>query len=474
MNHNRTPLFDVLRNHVQLKPTSLHVPGHKSGEVFIEKGLPVFKDILSIDVTELNGLDDLHHPGEAIREAEVLLSNHYGTAKSFFLVNGSTVGNLAMILSVCSANDTVIVSRNCHKSVMNGLKLAGAKPVFIAPKVDEELKVATYVSEEIVLEAIKNHPYAKALILTNPNYYGQTYNLTNIIQFAHERGIPVLVDEAHGAHFGIGDPFPSSAIKSGADIVVQSAHKTLPAMTMGSYLHFQSNLVPLEQVKMYLSTLQSSSPSYPIMASLDLARAYIATFQKEKVAEFLKVIKEWKEEMSEIPQIKIVTSKDPNVIQDPLKVTIQSSTSLSGYELQALLEEEGIYTELADPLNVLCVLPLEAKNLHIISNKIKNALSSFTVNLSCENTLRYNPLKSDFPYSYWELKSKRTKLVTIEEAINQLSAETIIPYPPGIPLLLHGEKITAEHINQLRELQKMGAKFQGNTVINKVNIIVSE
>ncbi|MBM6616223.1 aminotransferase class I/II-fold pyridoxal phosphate-dependent enzyme [Bacillus suaedaesalsae] len=470
MNQKSTPLFDSLKSHVKKTPVSFHVPGHKSGNLFLEKGLEFYKDILSIDVTELSGLDDLHQPEEAILKAELLLSNHYGSKKSFFLVNGTTVGNLAMILSVCSVNDTVIVSRNCHKSIMNGLMLTGAKPVFVGPNFDTDLQIATYVSEQTFKEAINQYPKAKAIIITNPNYYGQTFDLTNIISYAHEKGIPVLVDEAHGAHFGIGEPFPKSAIASGADIVVQSAHKTLPAMTMGSYLHFQSDLVSLEQVKMYLKTMQSSSPSYPIMASLDLARAYIATFKKEKVVKLVDTIEKWKDELSTIPQINIVNSKDPNITQDPLKVIMQTKTSLSGYELQSLLEEEGIYTELADPLNVLCILPLEVKQLHTISETIKDVLSHLPV-IQDKKSFPFHQITSDFPYSYWELKPKKTKWVTIEEGIEKLSAETIIPYPPGIPLLLYGERITHEHIRQMKRLKEMGAKFQGSNIIDKLNII---
>ncbi|KAA0543738.1 aminotransferase class I/II-fold pyridoxal phosphate-dependent enzyme [Bacillus sp. BGMRC 2118] len=473
MNQNSTPLFDSLMNHINQSPISFHVPGHKSGSLLLEKGLNIFKDILSIDLTEISGLDDLHQPEEAILKAETLLANYYGSRKSFFLVNGSTVGNLAMILAVCSKNDIVIVSRSCHKSVMNGLMLAGAQPVFVTPNIDPDLQVATYVTESTIKEAIDQFPNAKAVILTNPNYYGQTYNLTSIISYAQERGMPVLVDEAHGAHFGIGDPFPSSALSCGADIVVQSAHKTLPAMTMGSYLHFQSDLIPMEQVSMYLKILQSSSPSYPIMASLDLARAYIASFTNKDVKLLSASIELWKRELNCIPQINIVTSKDPNICQDPLKVILQTRTSLSGYEIQDLLEQNGIYTELADPFNVLFILPLEKKQLISISDTIKRALSHLPVLQDKKMYPNYH-IPSSFPYSYEELKSKRTKWVTIEEGIHNLSAETIIPYPPGIPLLLYGERITAEHINQIKMLQKMGAKFQGKKVINKLNVMDCE
>lgn len=474
MNQTNTPLFDALLQHTQKKPFSLHVPGHKSGEVFLEKGLPFFQKILTLDMTELTGLDDLHEPTEAIAEAELLLSELYGSTKSFFLVNGSTVGNLAMVLSTCHENDMVIVSRNCHKSIMNGLKLAGARPVFVSPEIDEVLHVPTYVSEKRMKEAIDQHPEAKVVIVTNPNYYGQTFDLTPIITYAHKKGIPVLVDEAHGAHFGIGASFPDSALKSGADIVVQSAHKTLPAMTMGSYLHFQSDLISIDKVKFYLQALQSSSPSYPIMASLDLARAYLANIKEKGTTIVMDSINQVKDQLRSIRQIEVVLSKDTNIKQDPLKLVLQSRTTSTGYELQALLEKEGIYTELADPSNVLCILPLETKHLSSMSEKIRYALRHLEVLPFKREAMEFEHVPSYFPYSYRELRSKKIKAVPVEEAIGQLSAETVIPYPPGIPLLLEGEKITITHLNQMRTLQEMGVRFQGTRLTTTLNIYECE
>ncbi len=279
---NRTPLFDALCKHSNPNPISFHVPGHKSGTIFNQQQNNYYQEILRIDATELSGLDDLHSPEGVIKEAEELLADLYQVKKSFFLVNGSTVGNLAMILSVCEKDDVILVQRNCHKSVLNALKLAKAHPVFIDPDYNQDWKTATGVSKEIVERAISLYPQAKALCLTYPNYYGMVYDLKSIIELAHVHHIPVLVDEAHGPHFILGDPFPETAIQLGADMVVHSAHKTLPAMTMGSYLHINSNRINSDKVRDYLQMLQSSSPSYVIMASLDLARNYLASLQPKR------------------------------------------------------------------------------------------------------------------------------------------------------------------------------------------------
>ncbi|MFL6516702.1 MAG: aminotransferase class I/II-fold pyridoxal phosphate-dependent enzyme, partial [Bacillus sp. (in: firmicutes)] len=344
-NHSEIPLYDALIEHVNKRPVSFHVPGHKYGEIFQLDAHHYFKEILQIDATELSGLDDLHSPEGAIVEAETLLANLYQARKSYFLVNGSTVGNLAMIMAACEEGKKVLVQRNCHKSILNGLSLAKAVPIFLEPEINQEWKVPTGIDLETVRESIKLYPDAKALILTYPNYYGMGFELQEIINEAHLHHIPVLIDEAHGPHFTLGGPFPPSALQLGADIVVQSAHKILPAMTMGSYLHINSDLINRNKVQEYLAMFQSSSPSYPIMASLDLARSYLGTYNQKDVTFLLNQIKHFKAELAKIPAIKVLDY--PNDNGDPLKITLQSRCGLNGFELQRRLEEVSIFTELA-------------------------------------------------------------------------------------------------------------------------------
>ncbi|MFD1736876.1 aminotransferase class I/II-fold pyridoxal phosphate-dependent enzyme [Bacillus salitolerans] len=464
MNQKSTPLLSALISHHNQQPTSFHVPGHKYGRFFPEIGQSYYEKILSIDVTELTGLDDLHDPSGPIYEAEKLLSNLYDSERSFFLVNGSTVGNLAMVLSVCEANDIVFVQRNCHKSIMNALEIVGARPVFLTPEFESELNVATYLDDETVIQAFSRYPKGKALILTNPNYYGHTRNLESLISIAHDYHIPVLVDEAHGAHFGIGSPFPPSAIQVGADIVIQSAHKTLPAMTMGSYLHFQSSYVSLEKLQFYLRALQSSSPSYPIMASLDLARYYVANIMENERENIHQSIKNFTNQIDHIPQLKLVYANDGNLMQDPLKITVQSTCQLSGYELQTIFEEKGLYVELSDPFNILLILPLGVFDYSYQLQNIKDALSYFHPVDSREKYVRdikNLTLSSEFPYSYLELKRYKTRKMNIADCEGRLAAQAVTPYPPGIPVLIKGEIVKRESIEYIMLLKRMGAKIQG-------------
>jgi arginine/lysine/ornithine decarboxylase len=471
-----TPLYTALKHHSSINPISFHVPGHKYGTVFADVAKKDYASLLHIDATELRGLDDLHQPESIIAEAQMLAADFYGVQKTFFLVNGSTAGNLAMIFAACEEGKKVIVQRNCHKSIINGLQLVGAEPIFISPEFDSDVCVASYVSFHTVKEAIELHSDATALILTNPNYYGMAIDLTDIVKLAHSYRMPVLVDEAHGAHFILGTPFPKTAVACGADLVVQSAHKTLPAMTMGSYLHFNSQLVDEEKVKYFLQVFQSSSPSYPIMASLDLARNYLANLSSEDINEISEEIQYFKESIEAIDCITIAQSKNQIVVTDLLKITVQTRSQLSGYQLQILLEQEGIFTELADPFNILFVYPLaKLQNMKEAINRIKRALKEVKYNPSYTNLLLpYSMPSVSQSLSHKMLKNFSRKVVSLEHAEGFVAAEMIIPYPPGIPILFIGERITREHIEIIKQFKHSGSRFQGGKFLSSNQLEVFE
>ncbi|WP_040206599.1 aminotransferase class I/II-fold pyridoxal phosphate-dependent enzyme [Neobacillus jeddahensis] len=465
----KKPLYEALMEHVNKRPVSFHVPGHKYGFIEQSDANHYFEQILKIDATELSGLDDLHSPEGAIFEAERLLADLYHTKKSFFLVNGSTVGNLAMIMATCTEGSIVLVQRNCHKSVLNGLRLARVRPIFLEPEYNHDWKVAVGVSTETVKQAINRYPDAKAVIVTYPNYYGMTYDLESIIHLAHLQDIPVLVDEAHGPHFIVGKPFPASSLALGADMVIHSAHKTLPAMTMGSFLHINSDLINEANVKEYLGMLQSSSPSYPIMASLDIARNYAATYEQKDLSFLLSEINDFKESLLEIPAIKVLDF--PNCQGDHLKVTIQSRCELSGFELQQRFEEMGIYTELADPFNVLFILPLLKEGEHYpleeTAVKISKALSGLATQVEREEVHLESQGIAELAIPYHKMETFAVREVPIDEAVGLICAESLIPYPPGIPLLLKGEQVTKEKQQELNRLVRSGARFQGGSSLKK-------
>lgn len=471
MNYPNRPLVQRLEDFKKVGPVSFHVPGHKNG---ILSGLPSdLRLALQYDLTELEGLDDLHEPNGVIEEAQQMLAELYSSDRSFFLVNGSTVGNLAMIYATCSVGDTVIVQRNAHKSVFHAIELTGARPVFVSPVWDSRTRTVGTVTAMQVKCALEAYPEAKAVILTYPTYYGTTgIELEETIHICHMHNVPVLVDEAHGAHFVVGEPFPSSALGLGADVVVHSAHKTLPAMTMASFLHVRSNLVDAERIAHYLQMLQSSSPSYVLMASLDDARAYVESYNEVDKMRFIEKRNGFINRLEQVPRLQTIET------DDPLKLIVRVE-GYSGFDLQKQLEMEGIYAELADPFQVLFVLPLlkEENNFHFseIGNKIEYAIERLCELEETADIIEPPIFKEDIShlvYTSNELRQLKAKWISHEEAVDHVAAAAIIPYPPGIPLLLGGERVTEAHLQSLALLLQLGAKFQGAIRVHEKQILV--
>ncbi|WP_163969236.1 aminotransferase class I/II-fold pyridoxal phosphate-dependent enzyme [Oceanobacillus halotolerans] len=469
MNQEKMPLFEKMNQFQQQQPISFHVPGHKNGNILPSAAKQMYENILSLDVTELPGLDDLHAPQGVIAEAESLAASYFRTDHTFFLVNGTTAGNLAMILATCQANDKVIVQRNSHKSIMHGLELSGARPIFISPIFDKAVDRYTTPSVETIEQALKVHPDAKAVLLTYPDYYGETYNLGDMIQVAHSYQIPVLVDEAHGVHFSISDLFPPSSIELGADIVVQSAHKMAPAMTMGSFLHVNSTLVSQERVAYYLQMIQSSSPSYPIMASLDIARAYLATRTKEDLDYVMDSVTRVKNIFQKSQHWKVIHSADP------LKLTLHIKDGVSCEDAAHFFEQEGIHPELVTHNQILFIHGLapfdKVKQLEnavkSVNDQLKNRLDHDTIELS---NLFIKPMQ-ELALSYHTINKHEIVQKSFYEAIGDIAAEAVIPYPPGIPIILKGEVITHEQIGFLEQLIDKGITIQHRDINNGLRVL---
>lgn len=478
MDRMQAPLFEKLKTHYFLGAASFHVPGHKSGAGLDAEGDFFFQKVMSIDYTEITGLDDLHQPQGVIKEAEELAADCFGAEQTFFLVNGSTVGNLAMILALCERDDILIVQRNVHKSVIHAMMLAGAKAVFLSPRWDQNSRVAAGVRPEDVLLALKTYPEAKGILLTNPNYYGMGVQLEPIVEAAHAHNKPVLVDEAHGAHYGFHPDVPMSALASGADAVVQSTHKMLTAMTMGAMLHMQGPLIDRGRIRQRLGMLQSSSPSYPVMASLDLCRRQMHIKGEAILSRGLQVVYQFVEAMRKMSVIHTIQPNDDNTgrsaayeTKDPFKVMIQdTSDTLTGFQLQKELELRGCMVELADPRNVLLLFSLAStmeaaqRLIHAISEIDMQLQSKSSRTTAVEKTIDAIPqlLPISPPVSFAFNRNENTKRsVSVEAALHSYAAELVIPYPPGIPVLYPGEQITQDIIDYLIKIMASGARFQG-------------
>ncbi len=434
----------------------------------------------TFDATELPGLDDLHSPTGAIREAQELAAECFGADRTYFLVGGSTVGNLAMIGAVCKPGDIVLMQRNAHKSAVHALMLAGGGAVFLPPHRDAASGLYTGPSAERIDEQLRNFPEAKAVFVTNPNYYGMSIDLRSIAETAHKHGKPLLVDEAHGAHFGLHPKLPASALQCGADVVVQSTHKMLPAMTMGAMLHVQGGRVDARVLEQRLRMLQSSSPSYPILASLDWARSSVHGNRREgafrsgleAVHAFRNALKsssfrfgflEW-EPASSYSRL------------DPFKVAVYDKEErLSGFRLQAMLAEHGCDAEMADERHVLLVFGLASSLQDAV--RLKSALEQIELRYCAEKqekrpkTANNRPLwpnASGQPVFFDMDGVRKPPNITrepveaeVEHSAGALSAEMVVPYPPGIPLLYPGEPITPEAVTALIRYRSEGASVQG-------------
>lgn len=493
--YGRAPLVEVLRQYQVKKDASFHVPGHKNGQALRghAKGLEELARVMEIDVTEITGTDDLHHPEGVIREAQQLAAAQFGAEETFFLVGGSTAGNLALILSVCTApGDVLLVQRNVHKSVIHGLMLAGAHAVFLAPQLDAGSGLATIPSEATVREALRRYPGAKGVLLTHPSYYGMGASLQPLAELCHAHGVPLLVDEAHGAHFGQHPALPESALAAGADGVVQSTHKMLTALTMGAMLHVQGGLLDRTLLRQRLAMLQSSSPSYPIMASLDLSRSLLGAQGPAFFEGGLAAAAHLRRGLAKQSRFGVVEPPGASgeaaayTIQDPLKLVIfDASAALSGYELQERLEAEGCVPEMSDDRFVVLALGpgttmedadrlLQALD-HIanaeadsLGKTVRGGIVSPTGSaneLSTWNNSVHgghlSEVSEPVPFSLTPLIPGEIEAIPVEESLGRQAAEMIIPYPPGIPLLYPGEIITETVRQRLRLLRDSGAKCQG-------------
>ena len=441
----RRPLFCALNDHLEKEKMSFHVPGHKNGMNWPRDS--AMRQMLPFDQTEVTGLDYLHEPEDVLKESQELLSSFYGSKKSYYLINGSTVGNLAMVMGATNKGDQVLVDRTCHQSIIHALELAGVRPVFVTPAYQTEKREAIGVSLENIQKAFEKYLDIKAVILTYPSYNGQVFSLDKVADYVHQQGAVVLVDEAHGAHFALGDPFPKQALSLGADIVVQSAHKMLPAMTQTGYLHIHHK-VPAgiqRKVEQSLHMLQSSSPSYVLMQSLEYARFFAAQFDEEDLNTTLAYRDHW---------IEIFENSGLMYLQsdDPLKVRLYWP-GYSGGQLLKVLEEQGLFPEKNDEESVLLTFPLLKKSDRPLERVETVKLPGFSPNGLNKNPVQLNmdkfPMLSELAISYEQQQQLPIKQIKLNEAAGKIAARNIVPYPPGVPLVLKGEAVTEEAVEQL-------------------------
>jgi arginine/lysine/ornithine decarboxylase len=468
---NSTPLYDGLKRYIDENNINFHMPGHKGGHGILNiKEKPDFKDnILLIDQTEVSGLDNLHLPEGIIKEAEELAARAFRSDYTYFLVNGTTCGVYSMILGVTNHGDKIIVPRNSHRSVVGALILGGLWPVYYEPEVDFEKGIAVSVSLEKIEEAIEKNPDAKAVLVTNPTFYGTCSDIEAIAELVHKNDMVFLVDEAHGAHLPFSKKLPLNAMDAGADAAVSSTHKTLSSFTQSSMLHVRKGRVDVEKIEFMLRLTQSTSPSYILMASLDLARFQMEEHGEELIDNLLYMVDDFREKVSQIPDIycfgKEIIGQHNVVDFDPTKIVINfRNLGVTGTRIDEILRKEyKIQVELSDLYNILAMGTVA--DVQENYDVLYNALVDISKKHKGQKEIRRIPdIKWETPYQALnprEALYEPMEMIDFEKSDGKVSAEIIAPYPPGIPAIVPGEIISKSTIENINRMREAGIKING-------------
>ncbi len=479
LNQNETPLFDALKEYVDRDTLPFHVPGHKKG-VGIDKEFKNFigENPFKIDVTVFKLVDSLHHPTGPIKKAQELVADAYESHASFFSIHGTSGAIQAMILAVVNDGDKIIVPRNVHKSVTSGIILSGAVPVFMEPEIDKKLGIAHGVTPETVEKTLKENPDAKAVLIINPTYYGVATDIKKIADIVHSYDIPLIVDEAHGTHLAFSEKLPMSSLKAGADICAQSTHKIIGSLTQGSLLHVKSKYVDPKRVQQILNLMQTTSPSYIIMASLDCARRQIALEGKDLLQKTIELCKYTRDEINKIPGFycfgEEVLGNPGSYSFDPTKLTISSrELGITGFELDMILADKyHIQMELSDFYNVLAVGSFGD------TKEGMDRLLSALKEISNDYYGKKEPVQDflDIPAIPTKILNPREAFysdkisIPLNESIGKISGEFLLAYPPGIPVLCPGEEITQEVVDYVHDLKRANLYVQGTEDLTVENI----
>lgn len=467
---SKLPLVEKVLEYINKNNTLLCMPGHKGGKGFLKTpiGKELYKNIVKMDITEVTGLDNLHNAEGVIKESQECLARLYKSKKSYFLINGSTSGNITMIFSAFNEKDKIIVERNCHKSIFNGIILRKLQPIFIKNKINEKYDAPLSIDEEHFLRVLKENSDAKGIVITYPNYYGICPNLEFIIREAKKRNMKVLIDGAHGAHFGICNSLPKNPIELGADMVVMSSHKTLPSFTQTAYLHVGEN-IDTSKVEFYLKMFSSTSPSYMLMCSMDYARFYMQEYGKEDYEKLIIFMNKYRDKINKIKGFHILGKEDLYGEEiDPTRYVVNLEKGYSAYKFSKYLEKNGIQPEMNDNQNVILIFsPFnEIEEFEKLYKTIKGC------NLESLKETYYNILNYNIPekkLNPFEILNKKVKYINLEQAFGEICAENIVPYPPGVPLVIMGELLDEKIIDMIKYYLKnktdvMGIKKNENNL----------
>lgn len=471
----KTPLLDALREYVNNSHAAFYTPGHKQGQgVSQQLGELLGYGVFRSDLTELPGLDHLSAPENTLRSAQELAAEAFGAEFTWFLVNGSTAGVMAAILATCRTGDKIILPRNVHQSAIAGLILSGAVPIFLNPEYDPLKDIAHSITPSSLADALQQHPDAKAVMMVYPTYYGVCGDVEAIAHLAHQHNIPLLVDEAHGPHFTFHPDLPPSALSAGADLTVQSIHKVLSALTQASMLHIRGSRVGRDRLSKALQLVQSSSPSYLLLASLDAARQQMGLYGEQLMRRTLQLADEARTQIGQIPGLSVLETADtPGFVAiDRTRLTVTvSRLGLTGFEVDEILYQHSVIAEFPSMEHLTFIISLGNKEEDIVK-----LVQAFATLAKKYQTASY-PVKKTRGLDFVEMPDRyemplispreaffaSTETLPFEQISQRISAELVCPYPPGIPILMPGEVITPTALEYLSTIKAMGGTISGCT-----------
>lgn len=455
-------LYKKLKKYGQSPVYPFHMPGHKRNM----DGYGM-KEMAAVDITEIEGFDDLHHPKGILKEAQKRVAVLYGAEESCFLINGSTVGILSAVSGCTKRGGTILMARNCHRSVYNSVYLQELHVDYIYPPFVKEFGIQGGILAEQVAYALKKNKKIEAVIITSPTYEGIVSDVSSIAQIVHQYNIPLIIDEAHGAHFGFDSYFPQNSVKEGADVVIHSLHKTLPALTQSGVIHFNGELADRRNIKKYLSIYQSSSPSYLLLASMEQCIALLEERGRVLFSSYIDRLETFRKETEMLKHIKII-NKDMEgkwgIYQYDLgKILISvKDTNRTGREIyRNLLSKYKLQMEMAGKDYVLAMTSImdQAEGMNRLSQALREIDPSLTVKESIEKNPVYR--KAIVKCSIWKGENTEKEKVSFTESLGRVSGQYVYLYPPGIPLVVPGEEVTKELLDQIREYRAKGFVVQG-------------
>lgn len=462
-------LYRALEIYSQEDYYPFHMPGHKRNPDTVNTDLPFDRDI-----TEIDGFDNLHHPEGILKKAQETAASVYDTKECYYSVNGSTAALLAAVSATVPRNGQILVARNCHKAVYHALYLRNLIPTYVYPQMDPKWWINGGISSDKVERALAENPEIKAVLLTSPTYDGVVSDIEKIAEIVHRYEIPLIVDEAHGAHFHFSNYFPTSAAELGADLVIQSFHKTLPSMTQTAVLHNCSDRVDSRLIRRFMGIYQSSSPSYILMASMDACMEKMSSDGNEMFREFTKILEKARRRLSECKYIRLVSPEIGTAgVFDYDRSKLLFSTryaSMTGSELaQILLEKYHIQVEMETEHYVLALAAVgdSGEGFERLCQTIEE-INQEEAQKKKEKRETEEPKAGRTAYtslsqfmSITEAMESKSEIRKLEESVGRISAEFGYLYPPGIPLIVPGEQITGQFIRNMRIYMEEGLYLQG-------------